>query len=52
MSQAQKYQYKRCYASHQQSSDRLFNVWGIDYMGPFVKSWNYEYILVALYPIG
>ena len=26
----------------------LFDVWGIDYMGPFVKSWNYEYILVAV----
>jgi len=25
----------------------LFDVWGIDYMGPFVKSQNYEYILVA-----
>jgi hypothetical protein len=26
----------------------LFNVWGIDYMGPFSKSKNYEYILVAV----
>jgi len=26
----------------------LFDVWGIDYMGPFVKSRNYEYILVAV----
>jgi hypothetical protein len=26
----------------------LFDVWGIDYMGPFPKSKNYEYILVAL----
>ena len=26
----------------------LFDVWGIDYMGPFVKSGNYEYILVAV----
>jgi len=26
----------------------LFDVWGIDYMGPFVKSWDYEYILVAI----
>jgi hypothetical protein len=26
----------------------LFDVWGIDYMGPFLKSKNYEYILVAV----
>jgi hypothetical protein len=26
----------------------LFNVWGIDYMGPFPKSKNYEYILVIV----
>jgi len=26
----------------------LFDVWGIDYMRPFVKSQNYEYILVAV----
>jgi len=26
----------------------LFDVWGIDYMGPFVVSRNYEYILVAV----
>jgi hypothetical protein len=26
----------------------LFDVWGIDYMGPFLKSNNYEYILVAI----
>jgi hypothetical protein len=26
----------------------LFEVWGIDYMGPFPKSKNYEYILVAV----
>jgi hypothetical protein len=26
----------------------LFDVWGIDYMGPFPKSGNYEYILVAV----
>jgi hypothetical protein len=26
----------------------LFNVWGIDYMGPFPKSKNYEYIVVAV----
>jgi hypothetical protein len=26
----------------------LFNVWSIDYMGPFPKSHNYEYILVAM----
>jgi hypothetical protein len=26
----------------------LFNVWGIDYMGPFPKSWQCEYILVAV----
>ncbi|XP_066316989.1 uncharacterized protein [Miscanthus floridulus] len=26
----------------------LFDVWGIDYMRPFPKSKNYEYILVAI----
>ena len=26
----------------------LFDVWGIDYMGPFPKLKNYEYILVAV----
>ena len=26
----------------------LLDVWGIDYMGPFLKSKNYEYILVAV----
>jgi hypothetical protein len=26
----------------------LFDIWGIDYMGPFPKSKNYEYILVAV----
>jgi hypothetical protein len=26
----------------------LFDVWGIDYMGPFVKSQGCEYILVAM----
>jgi hypothetical protein len=26
----------------------LFDVWGIDYNGPFPKSWQFEYILVAV----
>ena len=26
----------------------LFDVWGIDYMGPFVRSQGCEYILVAV----
>ena len=26
----------------------LFDVWGIDYMGPFPKSYDCEYILVAV----
>ena len=26
----------------------LFDIWGIDYMGPFPKSKNYEYILVVV----
>ena len=26
----------------------LFNVWGIDFMGPFLKSHDCEYILVAV----
>ena len=26
----------------------LFDVWGIDYMGPFVRSQGYEYILDAV----
>ena len=31
-----------------QSSSRIFDVWGIDYMGPFVRSQGCEYILVAV----
>jgi hypothetical protein len=27
---------------------KLFDVWGIDHMGPFPKSKNYEYILVTV----
>ena len=27
---------------------KLFDIWSIDYMGPFVKSQGYEYILVAV----
>jgi hypothetical protein len=27
---------------------KLFDVWGIDYMGPFPKSKNYEYILMLV----
>jgi hypothetical protein len=27
----------------------LFDVWGIDYMGPFPNSYDFEYILVAVY---
>ena len=27
---------------------KLFDVWGIDYMGPFVKSQGCEYILVVI----
>ena len=26
----------------------IFDVWGIDYMGPFLPSKKYEYILVAV----
>ena len=26
----------------------IFDVWGIDFMGPFQKSQDYEYILVAI----
>ena len=26
----------------------LFNVWGIDFMGPFPSSYGYKYILLAL----
>ena len=27
---------------------KLFDVWGIDYMGPFPKSHNCEYVLVVM----
>ena len=27
---------------------QVFDYWGIDFMGPFLKSNNYEYILVAV----
>ncbi|GKA91855.1 reverse transcriptase domain-containing protein [Tanacetum coccineum] len=26
----------------------MFNIWGIDFMGPFLKSYKFEYILVAV----
>ena len=26
----------------------IFYVWGIDFMGPFLKSYKFEYILVAI----
>ena len=26
----------------------IFDVWGIDFMGPFPSSFGYEYILVAV----
>nr|GEV34682.1 reverse transcriptase domain-containing protein [Tanacetum cinerariifolium] len=26
----------------------IFNIWGIDFMGPFLKSYKFEYILVAV----
>ncbi|GJR60359.1 reverse transcriptase domain-containing protein [Tanacetum coccineum] len=27
---------------------KIFNIWGIDFMGPFPKSYKFEYILVAV----
>ena len=30
----------------------LFNVWGIDFMGPFVSSHRMKYILVAVYYVS
>ncbi|GJZ05161.1 reverse transcriptase domain-containing protein [Tanacetum coccineum] len=30
----------------------VFDVWGIDFMGPFPKSHNFEYILVAIYYVS
>jgi len=27
---------------------KIFNVWGIDFMGPFPLSYGYQYILVAV----
>ena len=30
----------------------IFDVWGIDFMGPFPKSYDSEYILVAVYYVS
>ena len=30
----------------------LFDVWGIDFMGPFPSSYNCQYILVAIYNVS
>ena len=38
----------RCNAPHKQPPSRMFDVWGIDFMGPFPKSQDCEYILVAV----
>ncbi|GJZ37425.1 reverse transcriptase domain-containing protein [Tanacetum coccineum] len=31
---------------------KIFNIWGIDFMGPFPKSYKFEYILVAVYYVS
>ena len=31
---------------------KIFNVWGIDFMGPFPMSHGYQYILVAVYYVS
>ena len=49
MSKAWKHKYKGCHATHQQCLQiELFDVWGIDYMGPFPPSKKCEFILVAV----
>ena len=40
--------YKRCNAIQNNLQVELFDVWGIDFMGPFPKSYDSEYILVAV----
>jgi transposase InsO family protein len=45
MSEARKYQYKGCNATN---FDDIFDVWRIDFMGPFPNSEGCEYILVAI----
>ena len=48
LSKAWEYQFKRCHATHQQPPNRALRCLGINYMGLFLKSKNYEYILVVV----
>jgi hypothetical protein len=48
MSKTWKHKYSGCNATSEQPPNRVFDVWGIDYMGPFQKLGDAEYILVAV----
>jgi hypothetical protein len=48
MLEAWKHQCSGCNATREQPPSELFDVWGIDYMGPFPKSGDVEYVLVAV----
>ena len=45
MSEAWEYQFPRCHATKEVE---IFDVWGVDFMGPFPMSEQCEYILVAV----
>jgi hypothetical protein len=46
--EAWEHQFKRCHSTHQQPPDQTLRWLGIDCMGPFPKSNNCEYILMAV----
>jgi hypothetical protein len=48
MLEAWKYQYKGCNALTLNLPIDIFDVWRIDFMGPFPNSKGYEYILVVI----
>jgi hypothetical protein len=48
MLEARKYQYMGCNATDFKPLVDVFDVWGIDFMGPFPNLEGYEYILVAV----
>jgi hypothetical protein len=48
MSKNEEYISKECYAFKYNLQIDIFDVWGIDFMGPFTNSNGYEHILVMV----
>jgi hypothetical protein len=48
MSEARKYQYRGCNELTSNLQIDIIDVWGIDFMGSFLNSEGYKYILVAV----